>query len=433
MGMMQESSVERNHKKWFSVKFLVFLYYVLMIGQGSDLVAILDPRHNPFGALLYICCFIYLLMCVKRVKRICLTSRFALSLFTLIIAWCLLHLLFLDYGFPIMPYGIFIAHIVSGVLILRVYGKEIIPYYVACMLFLSFFSLICWAIEFLGGGGILLASPVLFGNPAGESGKSILFYTIWGQASNHADLLGIYRNAGCAWEPGLFSVMVNIAITFYFIEKKGISFRDWRFWIFLMTLISTFSTTGYVTFLAMMSVFLCCSAKKVYAKLLLSAICCALVVLCWSLPFIGEKVVRGSESRNFSINNGACEWSEGQGRTYTVGRFEGLYLDAFNVVDKPILGYGLRRENSYMYNNVSKYVITANGIIRPLAQYGVVLGFVWFLVFLKSSFHIARVYNFTEWWLFPLVVALSSVSYLVDFSPLMRGLEFFAILKYNSK
>ena len=101
--------------KFTSLKFWVFLYFVLMLGQGSSLVAIYDPRINPIGISIYIFCIFYLLSRNKNRNITPSKSPLLLSFKLLLFIWFIAHLLFLDGGFPLMPYSFFVLHIITGI------------------------------------------------------------------------------------------------------------------------------------------------------------------------------------------------------------------------------------------------------------------------------------------------------------------------------
>ena len=98
-----------------------------------------------------------------------------------------------------------------------------------------------------------------------------------------------------------------------------------------------------------------------------------------------------------------------------------------NIKDKPILGYGIRRENSYIYNNISPVIITSNGIMKPFAQFGIILGIIVFVLMYQSTVKLSKDFFFTPSYLLFLVVIFGSVSYMFDSTPIMRALQLYAL------
>lgn len=412
-----------NNIKFFSNRFVVFLFFVLVFGCGSSLVVNFDPRINPVGFLLYMLCIIYLLS--KPNKSYYSKSTIATTFWFVLAVWLFTHLIFLDSGFPIMPYFFFVLHILTGILLLKKYHKDIIVYYEKAMVFIAAISIIGWAIQSSGGSSLLLKSPILLENSAGTSDYSLILYTLAGESQGIYG--GIVRNCGCAWEPGLFSVMVNIAILFNIFQNKKIIFNK-RLILLLIALITTFSTTGYVMGIVIFAGYYLFGRKISIAK---RAIYIALisvgVVYIYNLPFMSEKINDDADTESFSTEVASYVYFEKEGSSYTTRRFEGITLDFINFKDKPILGYGILRENSYIYNNISPAIITSNGITKPFAMFGIILGVLLFSIMYKSIVKLSNEFLFAPSYLLFIVIILGSVSYIFDSTPIMRAIQLYAL------
>ena len=413
--------------RYTSSKFWVFLFLVLMLGRGSSLVAQFDPRTNTVGTLLYMLCIVSMLSW-KKINFRNYNPKIAIIFWGVLTTWLLGHLFILDRGFNIMPYSIFMLHILAGILIIKTYNRSIVVYYEKVMVFLSVISIIGWGIESLGMSSLLLSSPILLENSAGVSDYSLIFYTLSVDPARSQELYGgIFRNSGCAWEPGLFSVMLCIAILFNIYQNKKIIFNK-RLTILIVALITTFSTTGYIVAIIIFACYYLFSKKISICKRIIYI--CLITFACinlYNLPFISEKISNNADTESFSTTDGAVEWYEKEGRAFTVGRFEGIMLDYMNVQDKPIMGYGLMRESSYVYKKVSEAIITSNGIIKPIAQLGIILGVLMFILMYKSSVRLSNDFNFTVPWLLFAVIITGSISYMIDSTPIMRALQLYAL------
>ena len=148
---------------------------------------------------------------------------------------------------------------------------------------------------------------------------------------------------------------------------------------------------------------------------------------------MSEKIDSRSNFENFSTESGALEWYEKEQRLYTVDRFEGLYLDYKNFCDSPTFGYGLQRELSFVYKNISKYIITSNGLFKQFAQMGLILGILFMMLTYKSCIKLNKIYNFDTYWILFVVIIVSSVSYMFDSTPIMRAIELCALYKFNDE
>lgn len=417
-----------NNIKFFSSRFLVFLFFVLVFGRGSSLVVNFDPRINAAGFLLYILCIIYLLgkTNINHIKR----SKTAIyAIFWIVLAvWFFAHLFILDKGLPIMPYSFFLLHIYTGILLIKTYHKDIVVYYEKAMVFFAYVSLIGWAIESAGGSSLLLKSPILLENSAGVGEYSLILYTLSvDPARIQAVYGGIIRNSGCAWEPGLYSVMLCIAILFNIFQNKKNIFNK-RLIVLLIALITTFSTTGYVMAIVIFAGYYL-SGRKIgtVKRIIYLSIIVVGSIYIYNLPFISEKINDDANTESFSTEEASYVYYEEKGKNYTTGRFEGIVLDYMNFKDKPIMGYGLTREASYIYNKISPVIITSNGIAKPFAMFGIILGVILLAITYKSTAKLSNEYLFAPPYLLFIVIMLGSVSYMFDSTPIMRAIELYAL------
>ena len=179
--------------------------------------------------------------CCKK-SLIVTKSPIRLVFWTTLFIWLSLHVFIIDGGFPIIIYGQFILHFIAGILIIKSYKNDITVYFEKTMVFISAISIVFWIVEMFGGHYLLHKSPILLENIMGNSQYSILLYTL-----GNVDTMsgGLWRNSGCAWEPGLYSIMLSMAILFNIYHNNGIRLNK-RFFILLIALITTFSTTGYI-------------------------------------------------------------------------------------------------------------------------------------------------------------------------------------------
>jgi hypothetical protein len=146
---------------------------------------------------------------------------------------------------------------------------------------------------------------------------------------------------------------------------------------------------------------------------------------------MSDKIETSSSKDNFTTESGVLERHEKIGETYTVDRFEGLYLDWLNLKHSPIFGYGLQREKSYVCKTISSYIITSNGIIKPLAQFGLILGVLFLMLTYNSCKKLGEDNYFDVPWGLFVVLIVGSISYMFDSTPIMRAIELYAL--YNVK
>ena len=108
--------------------------------------------------------------------------------------------------------------------------------YLQIMYVICIISLVCWLLGLLG-------IPIWNWLPSSGAGqyKTLFFYAF--------DIYKGYiseRNNGPFWEPGVFQIYINIALIFLLFNKKKLNIK--YLFVYLFALITTISTTGYVSF-----------------------------------------------------------------------------------------------------------------------------------------------------------------------------------------
>lgn len=101
--------------------------------------------------------------------------------------------------------------------------------------------------------------------------------------------IGIPRNSGFCWEAGQFASMIVLALTFHLLRTKEKFYKNKSFWILLAGLITTFSTTGFVTF-GVLLLFKTVFGKVSFGKrIAYIAVLGTLYMFAMDLPFMREK------------------------------------------------------------------------------------------------------------------------------------------------
>lgn len=123
------------------------------------------------------------------------------------------------------------------VLILNAYPIQVIKRaYVNCILIISCISLILFP--------LVLSFPTAFERFVQQGTGLRRYYNLF----LFVHCIGSDRNCGMFWEPGAFAPFIVFALAILILEKnEGISRRYLKILILIITLITTFSTTGYIT------------------------------------------------------------------------------------------------------------------------------------------------------------------------------------------
>ena len=323
-------------------------------------------------------------------------------------------------------YAIFVAYIHN-----QVFGKEYFPILEQLIVVLSFISLIFWSIAvFMPSFATTLfkssfSQEVTFGN-------SFLYIFTWMDPTKGQISGGIPRNAGWAWEPGRYAIMLCLAICLNVIRNGKITFiNNKKLIVLLVALLSTQSTTGYSTLLILWSLY-SFKGKGIAPKISLVFVVVISFVSFASLDFMGDKI---NEQTNFSeemsnvdkqISLAENRISEGE-YWMSLNRFPSAYFECYNIVHDPILGYTQIPIYSYFYNEISTNVRLTGGLMKVLAEFGIPFGLFLYILLFKSSVAIASEFSYNNRTKFLIFICflLSSISYVLFCVPVFMTIWFY--------
>jgi len=322
-------------------------------------------------------------------------------------------------------YAIFIAFIH-----IRVYGKDLFPLYEHIMVVFSTISLIMWGISNLLPG----AETITHLFPETNHGNNILYLFNWFDSIKGQKYGIIFRNAGCSWEPGRFAIMLTLAILFN-LARKGISFRNNRnIILLLLTLITTFSTTGYCITILLYSIFL---FEKINLKntLIFFFAALPLTIFLYSQDFMGEKIQNRinfeeqAKERMTQINY--YEKKYGNDYKVSLDRFESANLEWINFLHEPILGYGRNWDYSWFRGTISKNMALTGGLVKIFSQYGIFVGLYLYFLLFYSSFKAGNTYLNRHKFALAIIILLSSISYNIFGVPIFTAFWFYGLFCFK--
>lgn len=234
----------------------------------------------------------------------------------------------------------------------------------------------------------------------------------------------IIRNCGFAWEPGGFAVYLALAlyINLFFI-KSEIKYNK-RFWIIVMAIASTQSTTGYVVLIILLIVhFFQTNMKLVLVFLPVIVI---IVVFLFSLPFMRDKIMKYYEEALQAEL--VVEQSVGAQYTQNPQRFASFVIAIQDFIRNPILGYGGQLEDRW-FTKIKANISPISGLGNFLAQYGLV-GFLFFITLLFNASRAFSIYNnYKGSLLFFLIMLLITISYSIIFVVLVMSFWMFTFFE----
>lgn len=238
------------------------------------------------------------------------------------------------------------------------------------------------------------------------------------------------RNCGFSWEPGPFGCFLVVAMFFNMIIHRFSFTKNKHFWIFLITLITTQSTTAFVTFF-ILSVWALLNNEQfkrvVFIGLPIAVF--ALFLLFTNVPVLWNKIV--TEYSQVNDIDQMVDTSIKFQENYAPGRFASFLITWKDFQARPILGYGVREDLQWTRQQ-GAFILPVSAIGSLLAKYGLVGLFLWLFVLIKSSKFYdknASVKLFKYAWI--LIVISISIGFSIVFSPIF--MTFYFIPLYVNK
>lgn len=326
-------------------------------------------------------------------------------------------------NYVFLPYAVIVAYVH-----IKIYDKALFVIYEDIILRICKISLIFWLISLLLPG--LNDFWRLF--PETSMGNNILYIYNWIDPIKYASAM--YRNSGFSWEPGRFACMIIIALSINLL-RNGLKIRGNRpFLWFVVTIVSTFSTTGFTIAIVLISIFWLKFNVKTTIFYLLFAV--PIVIYIFSLDMMGKKISYNADIKeNMHKTEKIIKWYGSQGRTApvsTLGRFESIYFDAtVNIVSEPFLGYGLNYNESEFTKMYKSKMRLCGNFLDVFARFGIFMGLFWYFILYKSSKEISIIFCQNKHWVMFLSFILISISYSVFYYPIWTSMWLYGL--FNSK
>ncbi len=247
--------------------------------------------------------------------------------------------------------------------------------YIKVMSFLCLISFPFFLLNFFGHFGIQLQNEVL---------KSNLFYT------SHNSVFDFVRNSGMFWEPGAFAGYIILALLFIVVVNGRFVIGRFKkeFLLLLIGLFSTFSTTGYVVFGFLASIYFLMNYSL--GKIFFAPFFIFLMVFSYgNFSFLEYKVLdqyeKAIELEQFEVSN---------------TRFGSLIMDIQYFSSSPLFGNGMHFSTRYRFHPwVNEDIGHGNGMSNFIVVWGLPI----FLFWLFSLYHF-----FKQWLLSSFLAILTS-------------------------
>ena len=296
---------------------------------------------------------------------------------------------------------------------------------ITCLCLIDLFLWLCVVVL-----GIPFFSNVSLLTPAAPTITSASFLIF--NVTSITDNAILPRNCGFAWEPGRFASIVCLAIVFNIYRHKGkLTLRNNNNLITLLaSLLSSFSTTGYVCFICVLIYTLFFHYKSKFILPFYIVVLPTLLYSFYNIDFLATKIIETMNPEEFVVNAGGVDAVEQLEMIYTPQRFECMMLQGMNFLNDFLIGFGTGP--SYTTRNISPNISISTGIFAVYAQFGLFIGTLFLYAYKKSS-NILGIHYKSPTYLFMLCYLCISVSYSFVYSPLVLSVILLSILYKNNK
>lgn len=273
--------------------------------------------------------------------------------------------------------------------IVKLVKEKFIIYYINILYFFTLISLTFYILSFLPGFSDFIISqiapffksPFVDPNAFYKPSPNIIVFNY------NPSLMTEFRNSGPFWEPGAFAVYLIFALLFNIILKGNLF--DKKNIFFIITIITTFSTGGYIAFFIVISGYYLFN-KKMSHKLISIFFILASISIYTTTSFLEKKV-----EHNISLADET-----------TSSRF-GSALADFNLFKQsPFVGWG---RGPMRYGGEQAFFFGQdqhrnNGVFILLATYGFFGSLLYYILFYKSLFTINSFFKFRKGFSFVLFI-----------------------------
>lgn len=265
-------------------------------------------------------------------------------------------------------FGTFVRFLLPYFLI-KIIGRNYLTYYINVLYFFAIISLIFYlpSILFSNFFQFLLDISSTTGIHALQGENNLIIYSV-----ETGTRLGILRNSGLFWEPGAYSGFLIMAILFNIIKTNNI--WNVKNLVFIVTIISTFSTSGYIVlFMAIIFYYIVNIKKRAAYYLLIPLFCFGAWSAYYKIDFLGERI----NTEITRTQNNKLEYT---------GRIGSGEKDLKDILKYPFFGRGRNvttRFEKYNKKDILEFHRT-NGVTDFAVKYGLLFIVFYFFNIYKS-------------------------------------------------
>lgn len=320
----------------------------------------------------------------------------------------------------LMPSPYLYAIVICAFTIYQCFKDDFFDRFINVSLKLSLVALVGWALVLINHDAIYQIAMNV-GQPGYGISHSLYIFSIPETLNGGI----VWRNCGYCWEPGRYACFLCIAILF-FIYKYGLLWRDKRFLVLLIALISTQSTTGYILFFVILAL-IQLKGLKFNPFYMIPIVVLFYFVL--SLPFMQQKIIELSDVSDTETSVYNFMTYQNDDEYIVPQRFQAMLFQLENFRNMHFLtGDGIQT-NFYLNRVMGIRVNLAEGILGILIRYGLIIGLFMYTLLYKSSILISQKLSGSKSIAFLLVFIVANFSYYLWEDPMIMTIVFLPIFK----
>lgn len=291
------------------------------------------------------------------------SNQIVLFFTVLVIIYLIQALVFSFFSFSNMM-GMFLR-VMTAYFTLMVLGTKFIEYYIRVMFFLALMSLPFFVVYNIDPNILVPYSTLVSGEESFIDKYSMMgVYSFWVDDE--------FRNAGNFWEPGAFGgyMLVAFMFNFYSNEEK----KNRRSVVFLIAIISSLSTTAYVSLFIFLSIIFFTRLSSIWLRFIATVVIVFSGYFAfYSFDFLGEKIkAQIEETKNMDAYRGSANTQ----------RFLNVLRDVKDFEGHEIVGRGTHPTTRYTFDKENQ--IRTVGLSDVLVRFGLPF-FVLMLVMMYRS------------------------------------------------
>lgn len=321
-------------------------------------------------------------------------------------------------GFPdVAQYGLVLINYFTILVIVSSFKfEEYAIIYSNILLVICSASLLCYVLLSLGIP-LYQYFPILT-NSVGASAHFLVLTDIWTIGTSST---GFNRAMGIFWEPGAFQAMITFAAIVDLYRDIPRKLLNYRMIIYCLTIVITYSSTGYISLLLLLLLFV--KTKTKYSMIYLT-------ILCFVGFFILTYLYTTASGFLFHTMFGKFEAIEtfmagGETTASESTRVESVIYPLKKFMDSPIIGYGVAGEKQ-MARELQHSMFTCT-IVNYFAKFGFLYG----LIHMIGFFKLLKLNN--KWILeavfLSLLVVVTTISEALDYNPVLEICMLYGFMK----